>query len=253
MLIRQIFAVRGVQQIFRAAAASCRDIASRYATGLPSIRSYSSIRAAPLGDVLDEEDDGVHLESDGHDDFDPADNIIEKLPVIDEFGRSYGTGKRKTSIARVWVKSGSGEFIVNDKTLADYFQPLQRMHAIEAFQASKTAGLFDVWCTVKGGGISGQAGAVRLGISRALVAFDPSLRPLLSRAGMMNRDSRRVERKKPGQKKARKKFQVRIYSHQQFVCYVLILFAVGQEIVVHSWVSSPTDNSTRKRIVYLVV
>ena len=78
---------------------------------------------------------------------------------------------------------------------------------MEAFLASNTAGLFDVWCTVKGGGINGQAGAVRLGISRALQNFNPAFRPSLKSAGLLTRDSRRVERKKPGQKKARKKFQ----------------------------------------------
>lgn len=131
----------------------------------------------------------------------------KKLPVIDEQGRAYGTGRRKTSVARVWIKEGSGQFIVNHKSFVDYFQPVQREHTLSAFLASRTAGAFDVWCTVKGGGMSGQAGAVRLGISRALEAFNPSLRPSLKAAGMLTRDSRRVERKKPGQKKARKKFQ----------------------------------------------
>ena len=134
-------------------------------------------------------------------------NTKIRVPIIDELGRSYGTGRRKTSVARVWIKDGSGQFIVNDKQFIDVFQPVQREHILEAFLASNTAGLFDIWCTVKGGGINGQAGAVRLGISRALQNFDPSLRPPLKSAGLLTRDSRRVERKKPGQKKARKKFQ----------------------------------------------
>ena len=138
--------------------------------------------------------------------------VLLKKPVLDEFGRAYATGRRKTSVARVWIKEGSGQFVVNDKSLLDYFQPIQREHALGAFVASKTAGLFDTFCTVKGGGISGQAGAVRLGISRALEAFDPSHRILLRQFDMLTRDSRRVERKKPGQKKARKKFQVRIFG-----------------------------------------
>ena len=125
----------------------------------------------------------------------------------DEFGRAYGTGRRKTSVARVWIKEGSGQIVVNDKSFIDYFQPIQRDHALGAFVASKTAGLFDTFCTVKGGGISGQAGAVRLGISRALEVVDPSYRVLLRKEDMLTRDSRRVERKKPGQKKARKQFQ----------------------------------------------
>ena len=134
--------------------------------------------------------------------------VITKTRVVDEFGRAYGTGRRKSSVARVWIKEGSGQFVVNDKNFVDYFQPIQREHALGAFVASKTAGLFDTFCTVKGGGISGQAGAVRLGISRALEAYDPQYR-LLLRLGenMLTRDSRRVERKKPGQAKARKKFQ----------------------------------------------
>ena len=167
------------------------------------LRAFSSIVDHSNGLRVDDELDEVPLP------LDEGGKAAMKQPVIDEFGRAYGTGRRKTSVARVWVKDGSGVFIVNDKEFVDYFQPLQRMHVLEAFEASKTAGLFDVWCTVKGGGMSGQAGAVRLGISRALEAFDPNLRPSLSRAGMLTRDSRRVERKKPGQKKARKKFQVR--------------------------------------------
>jgi small subunit ribosomal protein S9 len=134
-------------------------------------------------------------------------NTKLRVPIIDELGRSYGTGRRKTSVARVWIKDGSGQFIVNDKQFIDVFQPVQREHILEAFLASNTAGFYDVWCTVKGGGINGQAGAVRLGISRALQNYDPALRPPLKAAGLLTRDSRRVERKKPGQKKARKKFQ----------------------------------------------
>jgi len=132
-----------------------------------------------------------------------------KERVVDEFGRAYGTGRRKSSVARVWIKEGSGQFMVNDKNFSEYFQPIQREHALGAFLATKTAGLFDTFCTVKGGGISGQAGAVRLGIARALEAYDPHHR-LALRAGaenMLTRDSRRVERKKPGLKKARKAFQ----------------------------------------------
>ncbi len=104
---------------------------------------------------------------------------IVRVRKVDEFGRSYGTGRRKTSVARVWLKDGSGQFIVNHKPLTEYFQPMQRADLLAAFLISQTAGLFDVYCTVKGGGISGQAGAVRLGISRALQEFDPLYRPIL--------------------------------------------------------------------------
>lgn len=129
------------------------------------------------------------------------------MAKCDKFGRFYATGRRKTSSARVWIREGSGEFVVNDKPFIEYFQSLQREHILTSFLASKRAGYFDVWCTVKGGGMSGQAGAVRLGICRALEIVDPTLRPPMKRLGLMTRDSRRVERKKPGQKKARKKFQ----------------------------------------------
>jgi len=99
----------------------------------------------------------------------------------DEFNRYYGTGRRKTSSARVWVKAGCGEFIVNDKPLWDYFQSHYRQELLKPFLVSKTGGLYDVWCTVKGGGISGQAGAVRLGISRALEQSNPTLRASLKK------------------------------------------------------------------------
>jgi small subunit ribosomal protein S9 len=129
-------------------------------------------------------------------------------PDMDEFHRSYGTGRRKTGVARVWLKEGSGQFTVNDKAFHDYFStPRLRREIMIAFDKAGMAGQFDVWCTVTGGGIMGQAGAVRLGVARAMEKYSPSLRPVLSRAGMLTRDPRRVERKKPGQKKARKKFQ----------------------------------------------
>eukprot|EP01041_Mallomonas_annulata_P013197 gene13197-27911_t len=132
---------------------------------------------------------------------------IIKPRKVDEFGRAYATGRRKTSVARVWIYEGSGQVTVNDRNVIDYFEAMEREHALEAFLASKTAGMFDVWCTVKGGGTSGQAGAVRLGISRALECFTPTLRPVLRKEGLLTRDSRRVERKKIGRKKARKQYQ----------------------------------------------
>ena len=135
------------------------------------------------------------------------DNKVLKASSSVTVGGVYATGRRKTSVARVWIKEGSGQFIVNGKNIIDFFQPIQREHTIEPFLVSNTSGLFDVWCTVKGGGISGQAGAVRLGISRALNDYDSNYKPCLRRAGLMTRDSRRVERKKPGQKKARKQYQ----------------------------------------------
>ena len=138
----------------------------------------------------------------------PQNVPVEKEAIIDEHGRSYGTGRRKTSVARVWIKDGSGQFVCNGKNILDYFQPSQTQYLLEPFIHSKSGGYFDVYCTVKGGGIMGQAGAVRLGIARALEAFNPKdYRRPLRLTGMLTRDSRRVERKKPGKKKARKEFQ----------------------------------------------
>jgi len=126
---------------------------------------------------------------------------------IDEYGRSYATGRRKTSVARVWVKRGSGIFIVNDQPLKDYFQPVQREECLMPFLVTETAGAYDVMCTTKGGGMSGQAGAVRLGVSKALISHEGEYRGALKKQGFLTRDARRVERKKPGQAGARKKFQ----------------------------------------------
>jgi len=153
-----------------------------------------------------DDEGGSSSDSDTDSDSD-NESPLAKQSKSDEFARSYGTGRRKTGVARVWIKEGSGQIQVNDKPMHVYFSPIQRREITQAFEACGTAGMFDVWCTVSGGGISGQAGAVRLGIARALEQAHPGLRPMLSREGMLTRDSRRVERKKPGQKKARKQFQ----------------------------------------------
>ncbi|KAL6657439.1 hypothetical protein ACP70R_005219 [Stipagrostis hirtigluma subsp. patula] len=131
-----------------------------------------------------------------------------RVRQVDEKGRAYGTGKRKCSIARVWIQPGDGKFIVNDKEFDAYFPILDhRAELLRPFTVTKTLGLWDVACTVKGGGVSGQVGAIRLGISRALQNWEPGLRPYLKAAGYLTRDSRVVERKKPGKAKARKSFQ----------------------------------------------
>ncbi|KAK7264058.1 hypothetical protein RJT34_31661 [Clitoria ternatea] len=131
-----------------------------------------------------------------------------RVKQIDEKGRAYGTGRRKCSIARVWVQPGDGKFIVNDKEFDVYFPMLEhRATLLRPFSETKTLGLWDVNCTVKGGGVSGQVGAIRLGISKALQSWEPDLRPALRNAGFLTRDSRVVERKKPGKAKARKSFQ----------------------------------------------
>ncbi|MAS87330.1 MAG: 30S ribosomal protein S9 [Micavibrio sp.] len=129
-------------------------------------------------------------------------------PKKDAQGRSYGTGRRKDAVARVWVKPGSGKVTINGRDQAVYFaRPTQRLLINQPFIQTKRAGQFDVICTVKGGGLSGQAGAVRHGISRALIQFEPELRGSLKDAGMLTRDSRMVERKKVGLHKARRKKQ----------------------------------------------
>ncbi len=129
-------------------------------------------------------------------------------PKIDEQGRSYGTGRRKSAIARVWLKRGTGKIIVNGKDQEQYFaRPVLRLILEQPLVAAERRDEFDVICTVKGSGLSGQAGAVRHGIARALVAFEPTLRPALKPGGFMTRDSREVERKKYGRAKARRSFQ----------------------------------------------
>lgn len=129
----------------------------------------------------------------------------KKEPKIDAQGRSYGTGRRKDAVARVWLKPGSGKVVVNGKDQTNYFsRQTHRLILNQPFLIVDRVGKFDVMCTVKGGGLSGQAGAVRHGISRALENFDPALRPSLKKAGMITRDDRIVERKKVGKHKARR-------------------------------------------------
>ena len=134
--------------------------------------------------------------------------IEDVKPKIDALGRSYATGKRKNAVARVWIKPGQGKIEVNGRDSPVYFaRPVLRMLINQPFAAANRLGQFDVWCTVKGGGLSGQAGAVRHGISRALTHYEPGLRPLLKSEGFLTRDSRVVERKKYGKRKARRSFQ----------------------------------------------
>ena len=131
-----------------------------------------------------------------------------RTPKIDPQGRSYATGRRKNAVARVWVKPGSGKITVNGRTVEVYFaRPVLRMVINQPFQVTNRAGQFDVICTVVGGGLSGQAGAVRHGISRALTLYEPGLRPPLKAEGFLTRDLRVVERKKYGKRKARRSFQ----------------------------------------------
>ena len=129
-------------------------------------------------------------------------------PKRDEFGRAYATGRRKDAVARVWVRPGKGTIEINGKPIGRYFaRPVLRMIITQPFLVADRYQQFDVMATVKGGGLSGQAGAVRHGISRALTNFEPGLRGILKKAGFLTRDPRVVERKKYGKAKARRSFQ----------------------------------------------
>ena len=137
-----------------------------------------------------------------------ASEAPQQEPEIDSLGRSYATGKRKNAVARVWVRRGGGKITVNHCAMTDYFvRPSLQMQINQPFVLADRANQFDVFCTVKGGGLSGQAGAVRHGISQALTLFEPGLRPALKSGGFLTRDSRVVERKKYGKAKARRSFQ----------------------------------------------
>ncbi|WP_034658594.1 30S ribosomal protein S9 [Chelativorans sp. J32] len=127
---------------------------------------------------------------------------------LDAHGRAYATGKRKNAIARVWVKPGSGKITVNDKEFTQYFaRPVLQMILQQPIEATNRSGQYDIIATVTGGGLSGQAGAVRHGISRALTFYEPELRAVLKKGGFLTRDARVVERKKYGRAKARRSFQ----------------------------------------------
>ena len=129
-------------------------------------------------------------------------------PVRDALGRTYATGKRKDAVARVWIKPGSGKVVINGKDQDVYFaRPVLQLILRQPMQIAGVEGEFDVFATVKGGGLTGQAGAVKHGISKALQLYEPSLRGALKAAGFLTRDSRVVERKKFGKRKARASFQ----------------------------------------------
>ena len=137
----------------------------------------------------------------------PAETV-KREPKKDALGRSYATGKRKDAVARVWLKMGKGNIVVNGRDVKDYFaRPVLQMIINQPFVATARENQFDVMCTVCGGGLSGQAGAVRHGISRCLDLFEPELHKVLRQGGFLTRDSRAVERKKAGRSKARKRYQ----------------------------------------------
>jgi small subunit ribosomal protein S9 len=137
---------------------------------------------------------------------------VEAAPLreqqLDKFGRAYATGRRKDAVARIWLKPGSGKIVVNGKEQEAYFaRPTLRLVINQPFDVADRRGQYDVEATVKGGGLSGQAGAVKHGIAQALTRYEPSLRTVVKQAGFLTRDSRAVERKKYGRAKARRSFQ----------------------------------------------
>jgi small subunit ribosomal protein S9 len=137
-----------------------------------------------------------------------APEAAKYVQKVDKQGRAYATGKRKDAVARVWLKPGDGKITVNDRVVESYFaRPVLRMLIRQPLVATNRNSQYDVVCTVSGGGLSGQAGAVRHGISKALTNYEPDLRPALKRGGFLTRDPRVVERKKYGKAKARRSFQ----------------------------------------------
>jgi small subunit ribosomal protein S9 len=138
----------------------------------------------------------------------PAPETPRYVQKLDKHGRAYATGKRKNAVARVWLKPGAGQIVINTRPLDTYFaRPVLRMLIQQPLVAANRNGQYDVTCTVSGGGLSGQAGAVRHGLSKALLNFEPDLRGALKRGVFLVRDARVVERKKYGKAKARRSFQ----------------------------------------------
>ena len=138
----------------------------------------------------------------------PAPETLKYVQKLDTQGRAYATGKRKNAVARVWLKPGGGRVTVNERPVETFFaRPVLRMLIQQPLVAANRQNQYDVTCTVSGGGLSGQAGAVRHGISKALTSYEPDLRPVLKRGGFLTRDPRVVERKKYGKAKARRSFQ----------------------------------------------
>ena len=161
---------------------------------------------ADLKDLVTPPADGVALQAGAV--TPEVEPVVPVEPKIDDKGRSYATGKRKDAVARVWIKPGPGKITVNGRELGTYFaRPVLRMLINQPFAGTEREGQYDVTCTVKGGGLSGQAGAVKHGISKALLYYEPGLRGALKKEGFLTRDSRVVERKKYGRRKARRSFQ----------------------------------------------
>ncbi len=158
--------------------------------------------------TLEDLGDAMGVTSEAVDNSEAVADAPVYVQKIDDHGRAYATGKRKDAIARVWIKPGAGRISVNGRELDVYFaRPVLRMILKQPLVAAERKDQYDVMCTVSGGGLSGQAGAVRHGISKALTFYEPELRGILKKGGFLTRDSRVVERKKYGKAKARKSFQ----------------------------------------------
>jgi len=180
-------------------------------SGMPTLEEVlAGERAAETSEdaaTADAEDADAGEEEEEEEDAVDPNAPLARVPVRDAAGRSYGTGKRKTAVARVWLAPGAGEHKVNGKPYDEYFpSPSSRAEMVAPFFVSGTLGMFTLVADVRGGGISGQAQAIRHGVSVALQNYDPAFRPALKAAGYLRRDSRVVERKKPGKAKARKSF-----------------------------------------------
>ena len=157
-------------------------------------------------------DEGASAGASGEESAPPPPPPQEEAPLreqqLDKFGRAYATGRRKDAVARVWLKPGSGRIVINEREQEVYFaRPTLRLVINQPFDVADRRGAYDVVATVKGGGLSGQAGAVKHGIAQALTRFEPALRTAVKRAGFLTRDPRVVERKKYGRAKARRSFQ----------------------------------------------
>ncbi|WP_203310826.1 MULTISPECIES: 30S ribosomal protein S9 [Sphingomonas] len=170
---------------------------------------------ADLGAALNQQRDAAQADSDTRADAylagelnEPTQTAPLRAQELDKFGRAYATGRRKDAVARVWLKPGTGKITINGRDQEVYFaRPTLRLVINQVFGITEREGQYDVVCTVKGGGLSGQAGAVKHGISQALTKYEPILRTPVKRAGFLTRDSRAVERKKYGRAKARRSFQ----------------------------------------------
>ena len=175
---------------------SLADLAALAAGEQPAAPAATGATTSPEGDIAPA----------------PAPPPVSTMPLraqeLDAYGRAYATGRRKDAVARVWLKPGSGKITVNGRDSVTYFaRPTLRLVINQPFQVADREGAYDIVCTVKGGGLSGQAGAVKHGIAQALSKYEPELRLAVKTAGFITRDSRVVERKKYGRAKARKSFQ----------------------------------------------